>query len=126
MRIKKKIVALFACVVSLIACVFGAVSANTSAKAERVTLNYELASEYCLGDTITLPETAQIQLSNGTKLTGERARLVYPNGKATGAGERALDTLGVYTVYYYANDGGKQIEAKHSFKVDIDTLYPLF
>lgn len=119
MKLKTKIIGLILGGATALSCVgVGATWMNAQVEAEQITLSCNLATEYCVGDTITISPTAELQLSDGTKVTGENPKLVFPNGMAKGAGSYTLNDLGEYSVYYYALQGEKQISSTHEFLVE--------
>lgn len=119
MKLKNKILGFLAGTLAIASCVFvGVRFAITPTTAEEVTLSCDLETEYCIGDSITLPEVAELKLSDGTKIMGQNPKIVFPNGMAKGAGTYTLNDLGEYAVYYYATKGGQQIFSMHEFKVE--------
>lgn len=119
MKLKNKILGFFVGVLAIAGCVFtGVYFSSSPVSAEQVTLSCNLKPEYCIGDSVTVPETSELQLPNGTKLMGANPKLVFPNGMAKGAGVYTLNDLGKYVVYYYATKDGKQFFSTHEFKVE--------
>ncbi len=84
--------------------------------ATTATLTLDLDSVYYVGDSMEIPETAEIDVG-GTKITGNNAKLIMPDGVVYGCGSYTLSKKGTYTVIYYGTNGQETVSASASFLV---------
>lgn len=87
---------------------------NEKAGATTALLALDLDETYYLGDSLEIPETAQIEVG-GESLVGNSAKLIMPDGVVYGSGTYTLNKAGTYSVIYYATKGTETVSASKSF-----------
>ena len=123
MKLKTKIIAFAATALIAVGGVIGGGFALNNASAEEWSASvseWEWQETYAYASKFSVPA---YELNVGDKTVDATSAVIYPDGTRTTNKEIVLNQSGIYTVVYYASEGGKEYSKKVNFTVEYKAYY---